>query len=984
MGPEFIASLSAKTALETPQILLEWEFGDVETPMCSGVAYKWDNVVIRRGDFRFPEDPTEGTSILSEAYSSSPTVNLSDIDSLDGMREYYYSLYLQYTEHSTSLIDLNQDIGRLGAVTACCAYDQPEAFLSGIDGQTTASQPTFDSAGSTFRTDGVSAGDILEIDEGAADDGFYTIISVNSETQVTLDSNLTLTTSNVDFNVYPGHPKFWFGGFDFKRRPVLWRWDATTQLIDYKIDLSILLGVDEYPIGIALADQISGTKYIAFISQTDYIRIPIMEEPQVEDIIESFDAASKLTAGGELAGAFYYNSNVYLLDTANYEIRVVVESTGVVSATKYLNAIDGLAGKRLYGLSRDGVNGLIYFGAANYILGYDEAQASPTSAHVEKLVYVRDLLRGSPAFYTELLSQTDYLCLVNDSPDVARFQTYSPEDSREYLWQQPYVADWETIALYHLDETSGDPVDSSARGNDATNNGMTPGEDARFATGFEADAVTEYIDLTGGGGNTFTTDFDGAEGSASLWFKASAAAQLTSGSSVMLVIEVNASNLVKIQIASGQLTFTYVAGGTTETIADDHPNADTEPHHYLITWSKTADKVEAFVDGVQFGTAQTGLGTWAGTVATARIGDGTATTLGVYDETMISTKARTVHAAVQSYTDANKMYAFSGRDYDATYETGERLGFHYRDHVFTEKLHGGDFIIRNDYEKSKLHPPNKVVASTQEIIFRGPDPLPELGDVGRLSRLVGLFLDRVADSREQLMELYDFLKIDYDSIPPLAKQLGIPGLDFVNWNVDMQRRYLYLMSYILRRRGRSRTYLNYARLLGFTAKGYTLHARRRLDSVHYNATYDSRVSAIYLDEMGSLDTADEYFPLALLRWRFYKRSTKGITGATSATPSDRLLTDASATFTTTCLPGSMIQVNDIDDTEDNGYYLVEEVRSDTVIKVDQDWPTGGLTGLTYYNSWEVPEPDPYVDYLLERFKGIAPASMKTMHRDGSL
>ena len=122
--------------------------------------------------------------------------------------------------------------------------------------------------------------------------------------------------------------------------------------------------------------------------------------------------------------------------------------------------------------------------------------------------------------------------------------------------------------------------------------------------------------------------------------------------------------------------------------------------------------------------------------------------------------------------------------------------------------------------------------------------------------------------------------------------------------------------------------------------------------------------------------------LALLRWRFYKRSVKS-TGATSVA-ANRLLTDTAASFRDTAEIGAMVKVNDKDDNRDNGEYYVTEIHSDTVLKVNQDWPEGALSNLSYTVNWEVPFPDPHIDYLLERFSDLAPQCMKTMHRDGTL
>lgn len=312
----------------------------------------------------------------------------------------------------------------------------------------------------------------------------------------------------------------------------------------------------------------------------------------------------------------------------------------------------------------------------------------------------------------------------------------------------------------------------------------------------------------------------------------------------------------------------------------------------------------------------------------------------------------------------------------------DRLKFFYRDEIFTDKFLGGEYLIRNDYEQSQLHPPNKEITDS-EIINIGPTPLPILGDLGRLSRMIGLFLDRIVDSRESLLELFDPRKIDVESIEDMVGYLGHPGFDLDNWNVDKQHRFLNIMPYILRRGGTLDSYLQYIRFLGFLATESPLVSRRRWDSVYYHDHIDLRVPAVYLDMMGSMDTSDSTSPLAFLRFRFYKRSTKSRLGATSI-PANRLLTDATATFSSTCQVGNLIHVNDPDSTDEWGEFIVTEIHSDTVLKIDQDWPVGSKTNLVYSNNWEVPWPDPDSDFILERTLDISPDSMRVMHIDDSI
>jgi len=967
MQPDFITSIEASTALETPQILLSWEFDTTLVTPLSSILWLWENIYIRRSNIRYPEDTSEGDSVLSEAYSDDPTTTLADTG-VDDLDEYYYSIFFKYIEHSSSTIGINQDISRLGNRIAGVSFDSQEVVVSGIDGSTTASSADFDSSGSTFLTDGIQAGFYFEIDEGGADDGVYRIVSVNSETQVTLDSNLTLTASNVDFNIYDYHKKYWIIGRDFKNKPTIWLWNTANELVDQKIDLSELLSSDETIVSFTMADIISSTKYIAFCTNSRYIRIPVVDEPEDSDVIEEFNFSGKLTPGFLVTGSTYNGGSVYVLDANNQEIKKITESTGTVTSTYDLSGIDGID-TTIFGLGTDDGT-YLYVGANNYIYGFLESVTSPDSSDIDYLMYARDILDSDLDFVVDLEGDR-FIAVVNDRYNL--LHTYDEEVGGEYLWQQPFVSDENTIALYHLDESSGAPQDSSVYANHGTNNGMTQSdEDGRYGGAVEADAVIEYVDFS-----AISGEFDDAEGSVSLWFKMSDPDSIDTGTHIIFNAAVDANNFVRIRFNSGNLELEYMAGGTSKQVAATIPYQDEEFHNYLITWSVSSDEVKAYVDGIQFGSTLTSLGTWVGAVSTVTIGDSTAAALGYYDEVHISDIARSVYSKVELYTDANKCHAFSGRDYTETYDNS--LDFHYKDEVFTEKFFGGDFYIRNDYEKAKLHPPNNVIDENSEVIFRDSE-LPTLGDVGRLSRLIGLFLDRISDNREEFLNIFDYYKVDIESIPKVANYLGIVGLDTENWNVDKQRRYLRLMHIIQKRGGRPDSYIALAYLLGFEIVTTVLNAKRRWDSVHYNANFDSSVQAINFDEMGSFDTFDQYFPLSFLKYRIYTRSTRSITGSTSI-PANRLLTDTSATFRSTAKIGNLITIKDLTDTDDNGDYIIEEIHSDTVLKVDQDWPTGSLSNLLYTNSWEVPFPDPYIDFLLNRFRDIAPNCMKLMHID---
>jgi hypothetical protein len=508
MQPNFITSIEAKTALETPQILLSWEFDStLETPL-SDVLWLWKNIYIRRSNIRYPEGISEGDSVLSEAYSSDPTTTLADTGVSD-LDEYYYSLFFKYLEHNSSTIGINQDISRLGNRIKGVSFDTQEAVVSGTDGSTTASSADFDSTGSTFLTDGIQAGFYFEIDEGGADDGIYRIVSVNSETQVTLDSTLSLTASNVDFNTYDYHKKYWIIGRDFKNKPTIWLWNSASELVDQKVDLSEILDSGEEIVSFTMADLISSTKYLAFCTNSRYIRIPVLDEPEDSDISEEFNFSGKLTPGFSVTGSTYNSGSVYVLDGNNQEIKKITESTGTVTSTYDLSGLDGI-NTTIFGLGTDDGTTL-YVGASNYVYGFLESVVSPDSNDVDYLIYARDILDSDFDFVVDLEGDR-FIATVNDTYNL--LHTYDEEIGKEYLWQQPFVSDENTIALYHLDESSGAPQDSSAYANHGTNNGMTQDDsNGRYDGSVEADAVTEYVDLS-----AISGEFDDAEGSISLWF----------------------------------------------------------------------------------------------------------------------------------------------------------------------------------------------------------------------------------------------------------------------------------------------------------------------------------------------------------------------------------------------------------------------------------------------------------------------------------
>jgi len=998
--PEFLSSIEARTALETPQIVTSWVFNpNLRVPFSAGgsdglgIPWVWDNLYLRKSLYNFPQAATDGDAVFTEAYSSSPSTSCADT-ALQAMKNYNYSLLFRYTEPPSSLIIDEQDINRLGVqIDSVFPADgfvgditKPGAgyFLDLVVGSPTGSVtggfPTVTIAGFDLFANNIQAGSIFRINSGV-NVGYYRVLSVNSATQLTLTSNVGTSDGSILFSIFTHHKKFWIAGLDFHKKPALWRWDATTKLVDRKIGLSDLLDLDETVVSIAYVQKLSGVYYICLVTQKRYLRftydpLVVGVDDTTGIIIDRQWTFGALTPGFQVTGGFVdpasfgVSVTVWLLDSESNKIIVLLESNGSLVATYDLSLPDaniGLIGMfPVYGYQR------IMVGNGNVVLDLDVSGSSPIgiSAVLNASPLKRNIGACSCLIYRTPGVLTTYDHVLADESE-GKLTEYQRDSAFFYLWQ-PFVCDKDTIARYHLDETSGNPQDSSLHSNHGVNTGMTPAATGKFYHGFHATGLGQYISIA-----SISTLFNPAQGAVSFWFAADNAT-LWSTTSTLFLAKVDGNNYVKVYCDAGSIKFRIVRGGTSNEVSIAHPSADTSFHCYTLTWSSN---MAAYVDGVLAGS--TGLsGTWVGTVSVATIGDDpatSATAIGVYDEVIVSMSASAaMPTRQQAYTLPNEAWAHSGRSYTSTYDDDDPLGFHYRDELFTEKFLGGEYLSRNDFDRAQLHPPNQVVEDG-EVIFRGPTPLPVLGDLGRLSRLVGLFLDRIADSRTALLNFFDTYVVDVESVPLLADQLGVYGLD-KDWNLDKKRRYARLMSPIMKRGGTARSYPDLARLLGFMTVGDHLTARRRWDSVYFNAVFDSRVQAIPLDTMGSMDTFDPSFPLALLRWRFYTPSTKATANVSSVT---QLLTDVSASFRTTAQVGDLIVVFAQAGYNSTTFHIVDQVRSDTVLHVTPNF-SSVASGVTYKNYWEVPMPDPLSVFLLERFRDIAPDSMKVMHRDEML
>lgn len=173
------------------------------------------------------------------------------------------------------------------------------------------------------------------------------------------------------------------------------------------------------------------------------------------------------------------------------------------------------------------------------------------------------------------------------------------------------------VSYLPLWEPAGATVaaDISGRGYNGAPTAVTFGAagigDGSTAASF--DGSTSFIDWYSAG---LASAFNASEGTLMIWAKVSAAGVWTDTTVRVLGllssdgVSQNYIRIIKNSI-NNQLVFTYRAGNVNKAVTKS--SVTTTGWMALgLTWSVSADEVKAYFGGVQEGTTQTGLGTWAG------------------------------------------------------------------------------------------------------------------------------------------------------------------------------------------------------------------------------------------------------------------------------------------------------------------------------------------------------------------------------------
>jgi hypothetical protein len=125
-------------------------------------------------------------------------------------------------------------------------------------------------------------------------------------------------------------------------------------------------------------------------------------------------------------------------------------------------------------------------------------------------------------------------------------------------------------------------------------------------------------------------DVDGDEGTFSIWAKVNSASVWTDGTtrnSHYFYVDGDNHTYIRRQTNDNRVRFAHKANGTIKVV-DVNGLSSTDWIHLAITWSNSDDAIKAYIDGVQQGSTQTGLDSWAGQLSSQNTNIGCASKTG--------------------------------------------------------------------------------------------------------------------------------------------------------------------------------------------------------------------------------------------------------------------------------------------------------------------------------------------------------------------
>jgi hypothetical protein len=191
-------------------------------------------------------------------------------------------------------------------------------------------------------------------------------------------------------------------------------------------------------------------------------------------------------------------------------------------------------------------------------------------------------------------------------------------DTASYLQKLKSLFGSSIVALWPQFEPVGSTVsqDIGGRNHPGAYTAVTLGQpgigDGNTAASF--DGTTSFNNVYSVGLNT---DFNGQEFTAIAWIKVSAAGVWTDATLrdlVRLRVDANNDFLIQKPAANNTIQWFYTAGGTVKLSSSNTFSGLTNFLCLCATVSKTNDAFKFYSQGIQLGSALTGLGSWTGSL----------------------------------------------------------------------------------------------------------------------------------------------------------------------------------------------------------------------------------------------------------------------------------------------------------------------------------------------------------------------------------
>ncbi|MEO8397042.1 MAG: hypothetical protein ABI700_28865, partial [Chloroflexota bacterium] len=173
------------------------------------------------------------------------------------------------------------------------------------------------------------------------------------------------------------------------------------------------------------------------------------------------------------------------------------------------------------------------------------------------------------------------------------------------------------IALWGLGETTGSNA-ANAEGTAARDGTYTNGPTlnaAAFTDGTPAPSFDGSNDLVNVYSSSLNSAFNPSELTLFIWGKVASSGVWSDATFRYLThLQADASNRVYLlkSTTGNAIQGRYLAGGVSKSIVDASLGGTTAFFSAAITVSKAADEMKLYLNGVQVGSTQTGLGTWTG------------------------------------------------------------------------------------------------------------------------------------------------------------------------------------------------------------------------------------------------------------------------------------------------------------------------------------------------------------------------------------